>query len=235
MKAILALSLVCAFANAYATSPAKYLDWAGLRWQVREGGGAPCATDRWNPQGVWVDARGWLHLKLSRLPSGQFACTELWAVNSTAAIEPMGYGSYEFDVSGPLGAIDRHVVLGMFMYPLPENGPDETNELDIEISRWGKSTRNPLNYTAWYASRKGRATQTFPIGDEVTEASFSMDWKPGHVDFQSTVPPRRSVTFTDDIAIKPQRLTINLWLFRSEAPADGKEVEFVIKSLRRSF
>jgi hypothetical protein len=59
-----------------------------------------------------------------------------------------------------------------------------------------------------------------------------MDWTPGRARFSSTTAPGQWVEFGDDIATQPQRLSINLWLYHSEAPADGKEIEFIIKSMK---
>jgi beta-glucanase (GH16 family) len=202
------------------------IDWSGIKWQVRTGTGNPCASGIWNEKGVWVDSNGWLHLKITKLPSGEFACAE---INS---IKRLGFGEYVVDVEGPIGAIDKNVVLGIFMYPPKDVGPDGTNEIDIEIARWGRSDAPQVNYAAWFRSHKGNRHTEVYVPDQLNSASFRMLWQQGQVRWESSFPGAKPVIFKDDIADQPQTLSINLWLFKSLQPSNRQEVEFVIKSLR---
>jgi hypothetical protein len=220
LVAIVALFFV-ALANA------TEIDWAGVKWQVRSGGGSPCATSIWNEKGVWVDRNGWLHLKITRLPSGKFACAEI------SSLERFGFGNYEFEVEGPIGAIDKNVVLGVFMYPPKDVGPDGTNEIDVEISRWGYLDAPQVNYTAWYRSHKGSRHERVYVPNDLTDATFRMIWQPEQVRWESSLPRAKPFILERDIANQPQVLKINLWLFRNQETFNQREVEFVIKSLGR--
>jgi hypothetical protein len=202
------------------------INWAGIKWEVRAGTGNPCTTGLWNDRDVWVDRNGWLHLKIAKLPSGKFACEEI------TSVKRFGFGQYEVQVEGPIGAVDKNVVLGIFMYPPKDVGPDGTNELDIEIARWGHATAPQVNYTAWFRSRKGNRHTSVQVPDDLTEATFRMIWQPGQVRWESSLPGTKSFSLEGDIAEQPQLLKINLWLFKSPYPSHRQEVEFIIKSLR---
>jgi beta-glucanase (GH16 family) len=208
------------------TAVAAEIDWAGIKWEIRTGSGNPCATGIWSEKGVWVDHHGWLHLKIVKLPSGQFACAEI------TALKRFGFGRYEVEVQGPIGAIDRNVVLGIFTYPPKDVGPDGTNEIDIEIARWGHSKAPQINYTAWFRSRKGRRYARVQVPNDLTDAAFRMIWQPEQVRWESSLPNVKPFTLKGDIANQPQLLKINLWLFKEQQPFNQQETEFIIKSLR---
>lgn len=204
------------------------IEWAGVKWHVRTEPGGPCATRHWNTDGVWVDSAGQLHLKLIRLPSGVFSCVEVISVGR------FGFGTYQFEVAGPIGAIDANVVLGVFFYPSPDVGPDGTNEIDIEVARWGRPDGPQVHYTAWYRSRQGSWHLPLRVAEEENQARFGIRWSSGSVRWTSTLQGAAEAHFEGDVASQPQTLRLNLWLFRQPAPADGREVEFVIRSMKVS-
>lgn len=200
------------------------LQWAGTAWQVRSGSGHPCGSDLWSAKNAWVDDNGWLHLRLSRGPDGRFACVEV------ASRDRFGYGRYAFEVRGPIGAIDPNVVLGIFMYPTPDVGPDGTDEIDVEIARWGKGNAPQVNDTVWNHHTRGNRHVELNVPDALDEATFAFNWQPGVVSWEPFLPGIHAASFHGDIADKPQRLILNLWLFRQSAPRNGQPVEFMIKS-----
>ncbi|MDR0479348.1 MAG: glycoside hydrolase family 16 protein [Burkholderiaceae bacterium] len=222
MKKILcALALYLWLVPAWAAD----LQWAGTAWSIRSGAGKPCATHYANPKGAWVDAQGWLHLKLVRGADGQFACVEL------ESRQRFGYGHYAFEVRGPIGAIDPNVVLGIFMYPTPDVGKDRTNEIDIEIARWGKPGAPQIYYTVWGREHPGARYVKFAVPENIDHSIFAFDWQPNAVTWQSPLQQGSAAGFEGDIADQPQKLHFNLWLFKQPNPANGREVEFTIKSL----
>ncbi|CAJ0858346.1 hypothetical protein R77567_01268 [Ralstonia sp. LMG 32965] len=202
------------------------IDWAGMKWRVRTEQGGPCATQRWNADGVWVDAAGQLHLKLIRMPSGVLSCAEI------ISLEQFRFGTYQFEVTGPIGTIDANVALGIFFYPSPDVGPDGTNEIDIEVARWGRPDGPQVHYTAWYRSRPGSWHLPMRVADQANHAQFGIQWLPGSVRWTSSLQGATEAHFEGDVASQPQTLRFNLWLFRQPAPVDGREVEFVIKSMK---
>jgi beta-glucanase (GH16 family) len=207
---------------------ANQINWAGTQWQVRSGGGTPCATGLWSEKGVWVDQHGWLHLKITRLPSGEFACAEI------ISVERFGYGEYTVEVEGPIGSIDKNVVLGIFMYPPRDVGPDGTNEIDVEIARWGRPDAPQVNYTAWYRSHKGARHMATGVPDDLANAFFHIIWQPEKIRWYSSIPGTEPVTLENDLANQPQHFIINLWLLNGFDRTTQQETGFVIKSWKRS-
>ncbi|OUL86608.1 hypothetical protein CA602_15345 [Paraburkholderia hospita] len=208
-----------------AAASAGEIEWARAGCHVRSGTGKPCASDRWNNQGAWVDAEGGLHLRLSRMPDGQFACVEV------ESAKRFGFGRYAFEIRGPIGDADPDVVFGVFMYPPAEVGPDGTNEIDIEIARWGDASAPQVNYTVWNRSHPGNRHAVLRVPDNAVQSSFAFTWQPGVVSWESPLQNGREVVVRGDVADRPQTLVINLWLYRRPEPRSGKEVEFIIKSL----
>jgi beta-glucanase (GH16 family) len=200
--------------------------WAGAEWGVRTGTGKPCASDRWSADGTWVDADGWLHLKIMRMQDGEFACVEL------ESIKRFGFGHYAFEIRGPIGGVDPNVVFGVFMYPPKDVGPDGTSEIDIEIARWGEAHAPQLNYTVWNRSRIGKRHTALSVPEDIAQATFAFTWDRDRVSWDSPLQSGNAVSFSGDIADQPQTLTINLWLFKKRWPRNAQEVEFMIKSLR---
>ena len=106
--------------------------WKGHTWQVTSGGMAGvCQGD---PQNVTVDGDGYLHLRISN-GGGTWTASELFTTDR------LGFGTYQWQVDGPIDTYDKNVVLGLFPYgPAAGIGGDGTNEIDIEYSRWGQAT-----------------------------------------------------------------------------------------------
>jgi beta-glucanase (GH16 family) len=118
------------------------------------------------------------------------------------------------------------------MYPPKDVGEDGTNEIDIEIARWGHALAPQVNYTAWYRSHKGNRHDTVEVPKDLANATFDMTWQHDQVTWESPIQHGKTIDFRGDIADQPQTLIINLWLFHSPSPEDHNEVEFVIKSMR---
>jgi len=126
-RAALAVGLaVCAVAGARGARAAT-LTWKGHTWQVTTGGMAGvCQGD---PNNVTVDASGYLHLKISH-SNGVWSSAELFTTDK------LGFGTYQWQVDGPIDTYDKNVVLGLFPYgPAAGIGADGTNEIDIEYER----------------------------------------------------------------------------------------------------
>lgn len=214
---------------------ARILRFSGYDWEVRPAGAGGPGPNRWDPGGAWVDAKGRLHLKITRQKDG-------WRCVEVSTRRRFGAGRYQFQVMGALDRLDPNVVLGLFDYPTPEIGLDGTNEIDIEFSRWGNPASPPGNYTV-FPERAGLppASQTFavPPGSLDTMHRFVRDG--GRVNFQSLRGLRGddagefahwTYQPADAAARIPRQATplhLNLWLYRGKPPQDGREVEIVVK------
>jgi hypothetical protein len=107
------------------------LSWMGHQWTITNGGMAGVARGR--PSNVQLDSSGYLHLMITR-KRNKATAAELFS-NDT-----MGFGTYQWEVQGPVDNMDPHAVLGLFPYgPKDGIGRDGENEIDIEFSRWNNT------------------------------------------------------------------------------------------------
>jgi hypothetical protein len=231
-----AVSALALFLVYPAAGPAKTLQFAGYQWTVKAGNGLGPGPCNWSDANAWVDASGYLHLKLSK-SGGTWSCAEV------ESVKRLGFGRYQFWVVGAIDELDPNVVLGLFDYPTPDVGPDTTNEIGIEMARWGNPSYPNLNFTVWPsvpgASPAGR-TYSFSLDGTFTTQRFT--WRSNRLLFQSLnghrnndkseiarwdFVPRRPVR---TLPQRPLPVHLNLWLFEGRPPTDGREVEIVIRS-----
>jgi len=118
------------FLLAAASAKATTLRFSGYDWTVKAGNGLGPGPCNWSDSNAWVDSDGALHLKLTKV-GGTWYCAEI------ESVQRFGFGEYQFWVEGAIDALDPNVVLGLFNYPPPAVGPDGTNEIDVELARWG--------------------------------------------------------------------------------------------------
>ena len=217
---------------------AKIIYFAGYDWTVKSGINIGPGPNRWDEDNVWIDQFGYLHLILTRRDS-QWYCAEL------SMVHRLGFGRYQFWVSGRIDQLDPNVVFGLFNYPPPDVGPDGTHEIDIEFARWGKPGEPIGNYTVWPA-KKGlnSAHHLFPVELSGDDTTHRFNWDHNSVTFQSLVghsdddtgqfaiwqyQPRDAVRL---IGNDPMPVEINLWLFKGQPPQNGQEVELIVHSFK---
>lgn len=238
LRKLLGAPVLAMFAAGWVGQPveARTIRFSGLEWEVKSGDGIGPGPCNWRDDNVWVDINGQLHLKISRIGNK-------WYSSEVTTRRRFGFGQYQFQVVGRIDKLDRNVVFGMFNYPTPDVGPDGTNELDVELARWGNPNWPNLNFTLWPAT-PGVANQgkSFFFGLDGTFTTHRFIWRKASVLFQSLYghrddnrneiarwqfSPRRYNRF---IPQKPMPVHLNLWLFQGKPPADGKEVELIVKS-----
>lgn len=221
-----------------AAPPAKRtIMFSGHEWEVTEGFGAPHATD-WSSQNVWVDAQGQLHLKLT-YRDGKWQGAQIMSKNK------LGFGSYQFQVTGPLDRLDPNVVFGIFNYEGNNPNVFGTNEIDIEFGKWGYDNVPPGSYTIWPNSPKLKnRTKPFSFKLKGLESTHRFRWTRRFVYYQSLNGHRNdsneqlaswwfqptTTTARTYIPQQPLNLYINLWAYKGRPPKDGKECEIIIKS-----
>ncbi|HMF41911.1 MAG TPA: glycoside hydrolase family 16 protein [Polyangia bacterium] len=229
------MAIVCFAAAATPAARAATIVWKGHTWQLTSGGMAGvCQGD---PNNVSIDAAGYLHLKIS-LNNGVWSASELFTTDK------LGFGTYQWQVDGPIDTYDKNVVLGLFPYgPAAGIGADGTNEIDIEYSRWGQATGVNGDWTDYPASGTniGEMSYSFSLGgatlstsrftwSNISIASFLLA---GVQPIDGTTGLIRSWTYapqnpTVNIPQQALPLGMNLWCFDSP-PSDGKPVEIVIR------
>jgi hypothetical protein len=213
------------------------ISFAGYDWEVRSGRSGP-GPNNWDPENVWVDKGGALHLKLTQR-EGKWYAAELGTTNR------LGFGRYEFQIVGRVDQLDENVVFGIFNYPTKDVGPDATMEIDIEFAKWGRPGGTNLNYTVWPTIPKTKQTsKRTPLVLNGEYSTHRFTWSKEEVAYQSLHGHRSDDknlitewTFRPEdpeqrIARKPMPMRFNLWLFRGQPPRDGKPVEVVIKSFK---
>ena len=150
------------------------LRFSGYDWEIRDvpsdrGG----TTNDYDPTNVWMDANGWLHLRVVRTATG-WSCAELSLRRS------LGYGSYRFVVRD-LSHFEPALAMGMYTWDVL-NADQHHREIDIEISQWGDPSNKNAQYVVQpyyvpanvvrFSIPSGRVTQLFR-------------WQPGRISFQT--------------------------------------------------
>ncbi len=214
------------------------LNFSGYTWVVRSAGKGGPGPNYWDPGNVSVDTNGWLHLRLTQR-EGKWYCSEVHIR------ERLGFGRYEFWITGAVDTLDRNVVLGLFNYPTSDVGRDGTHEIDIEFAQWGNSTAPHGNYTVWPATNGvRRESKAFSFALDGTSSKHSFTWTSTNIVFESSegkdgVPARQlgnrvyqPTNPAAHISQKPMPVHINLWCFQGHPPTDGKEVELIIRAFK---
>lgn len=214
---------------------ARVIRFSGYDWEVRSPGIGGPGPNHWDPANIWVDSQGRLHLKITR-QGGVWRCAEVSTTRS------FGFGRYQFWVTGPLGRLNPDVVFGLFNYPPPDAGPDGTNEIDIEYSRWGNPAYFPASETV-YPPHAGPppVSHPFAMPPGLSDTTQRFDWQSSGIRFQSLRGHRddnqgeyahwsyRPADSRRRVPQQPLPVHINLWLMRGRPPRNGREVEIIVK------
>ncbi len=214
------------------------IEFSGYTWIVRSAGrGGPGPND-WAPDNVSIDTQGYLHLRLAHR-EGKWYCAELQTQ------ERLGFGRYEFSLTGPVDNLDANVVLGLFNYPTSDVGPDGTHEIDIEFARWGNPSAPTGNYTVWpVTNRVSRQSKSFAFRLAGDSSKHSFTWSPTNIVFKSQddhsdAELRQFANWSYQpsdsdarIAQKAMPVHINLWCFKGQPPSDAKEVEIIVRAFK---
>jgi hypothetical protein len=231
-SAVIAVVLI---AVSLTTAHAKTLTFGGHVWTVKSGTKLAPGPNDWDANNVWVDDQGALHLKITHR-GGRWQCAQI------VSKDRLGFGRYQFWVVGRIDKFDPNVVLGMFSYPPRDVGPDRTNEIDIEIAKWGRAAAMLGNYTVWPVDQTlGSSHSRFPINLSGSYTTQRFIWSSASIEFQSLggnrddnanqfahwlfAPPDPA----NRISHQPMPFEINLWLFKGQPPTDGQEVEVILR------
>ncbi len=208
----------------------------GYNWIVKNHTEEPYGPgpNYWNTKNVTVSDDGYVNLQLKKR-SGRWICAEL------KTEERFGYGTYTWQIDGPLGKLDDHVAFGLFNYPPPEIGPDGTNEIDIEIAKFPHLASSMLVYGVFPTSEEyEREEKALNIKLDGNYTTHRFHWTPGRVAFRSWhghAPEHEDRVFAawayePAEAIIPQRplpVHMNLWLIEGAPPTDDQAVSITIK------
>lgn len=213
----------------------RVISFSGYNWIVENSGlkkhgpGPNYFSD--SDENVWIDSLGQLHLKIT-YKDGKWNCAKV------ILAESYGYNKYVFKISSRIDILDKNVVVGLFTYL------NDSAEIDIEFSRWGKADNMNSQY-AIQPSYKPENKHRFNIDYNYEFPTVHIiDWQQNAIDFYS---------FTDEISTMSEnkdtidfwsykgadiptddeeRIKINLWLFKGKPPSDITENELVVKEFK---
>ncbi|CAF3418158.1 unnamed protein product [Rotaria sp. Silwood1] len=191
--------------------------------------------NNWNSNNVWVDDNGKLHLKLSYSGrKGGWTCAELYTNVK------FGFGTFRWFVEGAIDKFDPRVVLGLFTY----GGVDGTNEIDIEVAKWGRTELVASNYFYTVYPHTLGIAQPVSNGTRIslqgTYTTHQFTWTSdkisflGQHGFMTSPTENRFYSYQTPTAFAPSipytsaPLHMNLWLFQGKPPMNGQTVEIVI-------
>jgi hypothetical protein len=213
------------------------LVWKGHTWKVTSGGMAGvCQGD---PKNVTVDANGYLHFKITNTGG-------TWTASEMFTTDKLGFGTYQWQVDGPIDKYDKNIVLGLFPYgPAAGIGADGTNEIDIEYSRWGQANGVNGDWTDYPNSGKtiGELSYDFTLDSTLstsrftwTNASIQSSLIGGLQPVDSTTGLIKTWTYAPqnaatNIPQNPMPLGMNLWCFDAP-PSNGQGIEIVIRDFQ---
>jgi hypothetical protein len=230
------LVLVSLAAGLLAISPgarAASIRWKGYFWSIKSGRHSNPGHNDWNPNNVFVDTNGFLHLKITyNTNSGNWDCAGLYTTSR------LRFGTYQWEVEGRLDQLDRYVVLGLFPYA----GPPGLNEIDIEYTRWGKAANHDCWWTIYPNSGTtvARNNASFNLSETYTTSRLTWSssgvhyWHMGGFQPIGTIANLfaewncASSSPAQNIPQQAMPLHMNLWLYQGHAPANGQSVEVII-------
>jgi len=212
------------------------LEFGERTWRVKGPGyygpGPNVFSDE--PDCVWVDGEGQLHLTLTDRDGP-------WTSTEVTLEDALGYGDYVVTTVGSLDLLDPQAVLGIFLW---QYGPcwdpaylwwNAFNEIDIEYSRWGNPADDIAQFVAqpfdWFGN-----TERFDVTFGETElASHAMRWLPDRVEFrvwrgglndESAQTMVHEWTYTGPHIPRPEqpRMHLNLWKLEGTPDADQEIV-----------
>lgn len=238
----------------YGINAQRSLQWAGYQWFLRDdqnSGPGKCVIwviepfsyvlllkgpNNWNSSNVWIDENQRLHLKLRYSSStASWTCAELYTKVK------FSFGTFRWFIEGAIDQFDPNVVFGLFTY----GGVDGTNEIDIEIAKWGQTDSRASNYfyTIYpYALGVARPTSSGTrLSLSGTYTTHQFIWSPRLITLQiqggfMTSSQTQNVIFSYKtpanfscaIPYVSAPLHMNLWAFRGKPPINGREVEIII-------
>ena len=194
------------------------INWKGQDWHLIGGKSDP-GDNYWNKTGAWIDDQNRLHLTVVK-DKGIWKCTALKSQYTYL------YGTFTWTVASPVYTFDKNSVVGLFTYL------NDSQELDIETTRWGKPRAKKLWYSVQPAKIEGN-TQGYqvPLSITGTNTIYRIEWKPTYVRFTSMQENGEIIadfnyTNVSGIPQQPENVMMNLWLLAP--PSDGKNIELIV-------
>ncbi|WP_159020880.1 glycoside hydrolase family 16 protein [Algibacter sp. L3A6] len=207
----------------------RIINFSGYEWIVRtsddakQGPGPNLFSD--SEDNVWVDDEGRLHLKI--VQKGGY-----WYCSGVTLRLSQGYKKYVFYVASRVDQLDENVVGGLFTYK------NDNEEIDIEFSKWSQSENQDSQFAIQPSDNVGNKTR-YDLNLKSDLSTHFFDWQAGSIEFASyyghTLQPNTEdvistwvYTGSDIPPENDEKLKINLWLFRGNAPTNNLPAEMII-------
>ena len=228
---LLTVALACLVLSTPAVA-ADPISFGGFNWQVRSDTGAP-GPNSFDPANVSVDKDG-LHLRIVQ-SGGKWTSAEL------VTTAPIGFGTYQFEVTGRPDQLDANVVFSLASAPTD----DGSGGIDVVFSEGGNYKNDKrLNWTVYPPAAGGKPAEKSKAIAHLTSgaSTHSFTWSQNGVSFETLdnyADSGRAIADWNDtpksgaeqaIPQTPQPVHIGLWLNNGDAPRNGKPVEIVIRS-----
>ncbi|PKO25902.1 MAG: hypothetical protein CVU32_03875, partial [Betaproteobacteria bacterium HGW-Betaproteobacteria-5] len=227
------------------------INFSGYEWFARtESGVSGPGPNFWDRSGVWLDFDGNLCLKIHKGADGNWYCS---SVNTSVdTLQRFGFGRYQWQITGSPEAEDPEVVFGMFNYPPADFGEDRdgTNEIDIELAKWGFNFFPFGHYTVYppeHIPPYVNESYSFNINSGHADATHRFVWDRKFITFQSlyghtdddsneivkkVLPSQDSHRNSTYVPQKPLPVFTNLWLHKGNAPASNSDIVVKVKSFK---
>lgn len=213
--------------------PPKYttriIEFSGYEWVVRtsddkmQGPGPNLFSD--SEENVWVDSAGRLHLKIVQ-KNGYWYCAGVTLKQS------QGHKKYVFYMASRVDELDENVVGGLFTYK------NDDEEIDIEFSKWSQSENQDSQFAIQPADKSGNK-ERYDLNLKSDLSTHFFNWQANSIEFGSyqghTLEPiledvihTWTYTGTDIPPVSDEKLKLNLWLFRGNAPTNNQPAEMII-------
>lgn len=198
--------LAVAIAKGPPKSSLRTLQFSGYEWEVRRAGNnSGGVINAYDASNAWVDNNGFLHLRVARQG-------DHWTSAELNLSRSLGYGSYRFVVHD-VSHLEPAAVLAFFT----SDQSGGSNEMDIEISRWGEPQDKNAQYVIQpFVIPANTVRFEAPAGT----LTHWIDWRPGRVtfrtvrgsSFQTSLTPIAQHVFTSGVPI-PASETVHLHLY----------------------
>jgi hypothetical protein len=208
------------------------IEFSGYKWTIKDSNGRQTGPgDNYfsnSKKNVYVDNEGKLHMRITQRDD-KWYCPEVRMVHS------LGYGRYYFTLDPLQVPLDRDVVIGLFMYDQEDNS-NFHNEVDIEISKWGKDTKTNSQYVIQPKEEEAHRFVTdltipsrhmIELGrKKITFRSYQL--RPEEKDTDRVEIAKHKIKPDKDYETENEKVSMNMWLYHTSEPSDLREFEVVI-------
>lgn len=198
------------------------VQFAGYEWTVRAAPSDRGGPNTFDPDNVWTDAAGALHLRIAGAPGR-------WTSAEVALTRSFGYGRYTFTVDD-LSALDPGARLAIFTWDGPAIA-EYGREMSLTFGQDGERRHNARYVVEPIDIAENRHTFAAPAGTLVHHVT----WAPGRASFRTRVAATgRDVaahTFSDGVpGAGNETIRFSVYVLHSSRTPMQKPAEVVIRT-----